>query len=330
MSTERAPVQDYAPYRKTALDPDALSRLSGLKPGIAVRDTLLAWAQIILAWTACALWTHWWVVLAAIPVIGTRYYSLFIIGHDGLHRRIFPSAGANDLWNDWLVLGPIGAITRLNRHNHLVHHRMLALPEDPDRYKYTHAGRGTVVGTLWRLTGLPFLLRALSNVFLASRDDAGVQRAVPRHRYRLRDVAILGAWQCVLIGGLSAAIGWWAYPVLWLLPVYVFVFAADLSRVFLEHASLEDDLAADSKNRLVTYAAPAWERVLLAPMNMNYHAAHHLWTAIPYYHLPAADALLRASPARDDRLVWRTSYFGFLIEYLRVLPGRRHAEHAAE
>jgi len=49
-------------------------------------------------------------VLLAIPVIGNRYYALFIIGHDGMHRRLFPHIKRNDFWNDLLVLAPIGAI----------------------------------------------------------------------------------------------------------------------------------------------------------------------------------------------------------------------------
>jgi fatty acid desaturase len=54
-------------------------------------------------------------------------------------------------------------------------------------------------------------------------------------------------------------------------------------------------------------------------MNMNCHAAHHIWTSIPYYNLPAADLELQSSPAADG-LIWRGSYLGYLLGYSLALP----------
>ena len=113
----------YHPFRRTLLTPEQVRALSALRPARVVADTLWCWLWIIGAWAAVATWTHWWVVALAIPVIGTRYYALFIIGHDGLHRRLFPSRERNDLFNDVFILGALGAITRINNRNHLRHHQ---------------------------------------------------------------------------------------------------------------------------------------------------------------------------------------------------------------
>ena len=78
----------YQFYRKNLL-PISACGSSILRPGRVVFDTLWCWCGIVAAWVAVALWPTWWVVLLALPVIGTRYYALFIIGHDGLHRRLF-------------------------------------------------------------------------------------------------------------------------------------------------------------------------------------------------------------------------------------------------
>jgi fatty acid desaturase len=59
--------------------------------------------------------------------------------------------------------------------------------------------------------------------------------------------------------------------------------------------------------------------MFFAPMNMNFHAAHHLWVSIPYYNLPKADALMRAHPLATS-LEWRRSYVGYLIRYALALP----------
>jgi len=61
------------------------------------------------------------------------------------------------------------------------------------------------------------------------------------------------------------------------------------------------------------------ERLFVAPLNMNYHAAHHLWPSIPYYNLPLADAEIRQHPAAAG-IEWRQTYLGYLLRYFRLLP----------
>lgn len=267
-------------------------------------------------WSVAALEPSWWLVTLAVPVIGTRYYALFIIGHDGLHRRLFGQVPRNDLWNDVLILGAIGAITRLNRHNHIAHHQLMGQLRDPDRYKYLKMHIRSSIRLLIDLTAVPFILRATGNVFRPRQKHA--PNSARREHYRLRDVAILVGWQLSLVGGLTATIGWWAYPILWLLPVYVFTFAADMFRVFCEHSTVEDVLGPSATRRLITFRSNWIERQFVAPMNMNFHAIHHLWPSIPYYHLARADAVVRDRVLSSD-LVWRHSYLGYLWLYLRHL-----------
>jgi fatty acid desaturase len=59
--------------------------------------------------------------------------------------------------------------------------------------------------------------------------------------------------------------------------------------------------------------------MFLSPMNMNCHAAHHLWVSIPYYNLPLADVEMRAHPLAAQ-LEWRRSYAGYLVRYALALP----------
>ncbi len=304
--------QTYAPWRKTLLTREQLEELGRLRPARMMLDTALLWAQIVATWGTVAVWPYWWVTALAIPVIGTRYYALMIIGHDGLHRRLFSSTTTNDAWNDIFVLGPVGAITRINRRNHMNHHMTLGLAHDPDRYKYLSNDKATLTALLFSLTGLRYVLRALGNVFLP-KDN------VKREPYTLRDLAILLLWQGALIGGLSWAIGWWAYPVLWLCPVYIFAFTADIVRVFLEHSHPEPDGISDSRSRLVSFISNPVERRIFAPLNMNFHAAHHLWPSIPYYNLPRADGLIRTMASAENGLVWRRSYVGYLLCFARTI-----------
>lgn len=308
----------YWPWRQALLPPERVRELSQLRPWRVVVDTATAWGLIVLAWTAVARWPAWWSVLLALPVIGSRYYALFIIGHDGMHRRLFRRRWLNDLWNDLFCHGPIGAVTHVNNRNHLRHHQYLATELDPDRHKHACFNKVERHELLGFLAGVTGLVRTARNVF---RPPAG---SVPRADdesaggHTIRDLVILLVVQAAIAAGLTMAIGWWAYPVLWLLPVYLFTYLADNLRSFAEHSQPGRDAAADS-HRLISYRSNPVERWFLAPHHMNLHAAHHLWPSIPYYHLPAADAEIRGR-ADPTALEWRGSYLGYVLRYWRAQP----------
>jgi fatty acid desaturase len=310
----------YLAYRRVLLSSAQIKELSAPKPSRALVDAAICWAWIAAAMGLVAIHTSWWTVLIAIPVIGNRYYALFIIGHDGMHRRLFPTIKRNDFWTDLLVLAPIGAITHINNRNHLTHHRHLATPEDPDRHKHGCFNKADRPALLEFLSGLGSVWHSAKAVFF-TRGPRNLQNAptVPdANSYTLRDFVLLVSWFVILAGGLTWFIGWWAYPVLWLVSVYTFMFLGDNFRSFAEHSHPEGDQAAD-RHRLITYISNPVERMLIAPMNMNYHTAHHLWPSIPYYNLPTADRLMRQHPAAAG-LEWRGSYFAYLLAYWTVLP----------
>jgi len=318
--------QTYEPYRSTVLSKEQLQQLNSLKPSLAVVHTLLNWSLIVLAWLLVSQTKEFWLILLAIPWVGIRFYALFIIAHDGLHRRIFPDRKMNDFWNDAFILGAIGAITRINRSNHMTHHSNLATPEDPDRYKYLNQNKNTHLLFASFLTVFAFVIRAIGNVFVGQDNSKRENEPLNSNKdnYQFRDIFILIVWQVILIGGLSYLIGWWAYPVLWLFPVYLFVFVADLVRVFSEHSMPVADDLADKSMRLISFESNFFEKQFFAPNNMNFHAVHHLWPSIPYYNLPAADALVRESSVALTGLLWRKSYLGYLLEYWREIPAARN------
>ncbi|MEI9959649.1 MAG: fatty acid desaturase [Limisphaerales bacterium] len=317
-SDENEGTHIYRSYRATLLSSQRLKELSKLRPSRAVLDAIWMWTGIFLGWALVMWQPAWWSVLLAIPLIGTRYYGLFIIGHDGMHRRVFNNTRTNDLFCDLCIFGPIGTITRLNNRNHLEHHQHLATELDPDRHKHACFNKSTRAELTAFLSGLMSLYPAVRNVFFGKKKRKRADSGAANTSYLFRDFAIIAGWQLALIVGLTWAIGWWAYPVLWLLPVYLHAYLADLVRSFLEHAHPESDAKAD-EHRLTTFLSNPVERIFFAPMNMNYHAAHHLWTSIPYYNLPAADWEIRKHPASAG-LEWRGSYVAFLLRYYLALP----------
>jgi fatty acid desaturase len=236
-----------------------------------------------------------------------------------LHRRLFEGKARNDFINDLFIMAPIGAITRLNNLNHLNHHADLATDKDPDRYKHACFNKAEAGEFLLYLTGIGIVGQRINGVFLKRKARSVAE---PQERetkdYTARDLLMVVSWQLALLFGLSFVVAWWAYPVLWVLPVYLGAYVADNIRSFAEHSHPEADSAAD-KHRLLTYVSNPLERAILAPMNMNYHATHHLYPSIPYYHLPEADREIRAKP-EAAALEWRQSYVGYLIRYHLALP----------
>jgi fatty acid desaturase len=310
----------YLPYRRVLLSSAQIKELSTPQPWRAMVDAAICWAWILAAMGLVAWHTSWWTVLLAIPVIGNRYYALFIIGHDAMHRRLFPTVRKNDFWSDVLVLGAIGAITRLNNRNHLAHHRHLATENDPDRHKHACLNKAERPELLEFLSGVASFWKS-GKAVLATWRPTSTQNAAAgstRDTHTLRDFLILAGWFAVLAGGLTWFIGWWAYPVLWMLPVYLFMVLGDNFRSFAEHSHPEGDDEAD-RHRLITYTSNWFERMLVAPMSMNFHIAHHLWPSIPYYNLPKADRLMRQHPNAAG-LEWRGSYFAYLVTYWLALP----------
>lgn len=311
--------QHYIPYRQTLLRRDELATLSHIHFHRAATDTLLIWAQIWSAWfIACWLAHPAWYVLCAL-FVGNRYYSLFILGHDGLHRRIHPKQWVNDLWTDLLLIGPLGAVVRLNRNNHMQHHRALNFEGDPDRYKYASRINSSVWSFFLSLTGIPYLLQAIQNVY--GKNNNPTLPSQKEDTLSQRDWLILISVQAILIGSLSVMFGWWGYVLMWALPIYTLTYCTDMCRVFCEHSTENGSDTSLLADRLVMFEPNKLERIIFAPMNMHHHIAHHLWPAIPYYHLPAATRLLKVRMSESLRpmpqLTYRSSFISYLVTYAR-------------
>jgi fatty acid desaturase len=307
--------QDYSPYRQKLINKQELARLSHRQFRKVVIDTLALWAQIVIAWFLAAKIDSLPFTVACACFVGNRYYSLYIIGHDGLHRRLHPKENVNDLWNDLFLIGPLGAITRINRTNHMNHHRSLNIENDPDLYKYSPRKGQSTIYFWYTLTGLPFVWKAVKNVY--SNTNRKTNLAI---RHKPRDLFIIVMIQLTLILALSATFGWWGFLGMWLIPVYVFTFCADITRVFCEHSTESGHVDSALAERLITYKSNLVERVIFAPMNMDHHIAHHLWPSIPYYNLPEATAIMlsRQQSTANTPITFRSSFSNYIFRYKRM------------
>lgn len=313
--------QHYHPLRKNLLTKEELASLSTLQPLHVVKDTLLSWAIIISTWLLVAKFNNPLIAVLGFFVVGASCYRLYIIGHDGLHRRLFNSKWLNDLWGDIFILSFIGASTAKNRHNHMTHHIHTCEMEDPDRYKYQSNGKETLWKLLKVLLNWKTLRNAVTNVYQTTTSSSSSSKPDSTAEVKLAStiskVLLIVSMNLIVLLFHWFFLGLWSYVFLWLLPIFLCVYLADLFRVFCEHSMLDDTEAADQKMRLVSFVPGLLERAFIAPLNMNFHAEHHLWTAIPYYKLKFAHSLCANKPLYIEHVELRRSYFGHCARFLR-------------
>src|SRR5207253_10643809 len=94
----------------------------------------------------------------------------------------------------------------------------------------------------------------------------------------------------VLLAGFSAAGVWWAYPLLWLVPLLTWMMVITRIRNIAEHAVVPD--SDDPLRNTRTTRAGFLERLFIAPYYVNYHLEHHLLFYVPCYNLPRVHAIL--------------------------------------
>lgn len=304
-------------------DRSSLAELMKLQPGRVLFDILLSWVAIIIALVLCSQFPSIWMYLIAFVIIGLNQYALFIIGHDGLHGSIHPAKKWNDAIARWLVYGPMFMGFEDGKRNHLEHHKQLGCESDPDRYLHTFQRKDSPIKFLLYCSGIATFAQTVIKVSpfgkrkIIQRDEASKSNSLNSalFKYVLERIPVL-LWQPIIISFmlLPLHLPLWAYPALWIAPIYFFVFVPDEIRAFCDHAVLDQGPAAE-EHRLVTFVPPLIERIYFSPHEMNYHAEHHLWTRIPYYNLPRAHQLVKSNP----HITVRNSYLRFLGEVVQFL-----------
>jgi fatty acid desaturase len=294
------------------LDFDEARSLAALRRGDRVANALYLasiWLVVAAAFVAAARWPHWWTIALAFVVVSSRQQALLNVEHECIHASFTRDKRRDALIGIVGCASPCGSPWYATRARHLAHHRLITTPNDPDRPLHDTADKASVAALL-RYFGLG-LFGGYAVMVLVNGSPSTVSRAD-----RLRDLRNLALAQAALIGATGPLLGWWVYPVLWLLPLGTLTAACHLVRSFVEHAVLTDERPAHD-NLLVSIASNPLERAFVAPFNMNYHAEHHLYPAVPARRLPEVRQALDATP--DPPRLLRTTYLAALLGYARSL-----------
>ncbi len=292
------------------------SDLIALTPGLVAFNFLYMLSAWLIALGAIAVaFTSpvWYILVLAFLVVSSRQQALLNCEHECVHRKFVRGKRANELVGTWLCASPVGSPFGAAQARHLAHHRLLALPGDPDHV--LHSGEPPK-NTRWGLVS--YFARGLLGAYavmilLGPKEDS----AAPSEGSALRDLAALVVTQLAIFAGLTLAFDWWVYPALWLAPLVTVTALSHLIRNFAEHAVTEPEMATNG-NRLITIRSNPLERGLIAPFNMNFHAEHHLLPSVPAPRLPELQKRLESNDALPPML--KRSSYGFAIRhYLSAL-----------
>jgi fatty acid desaturase len=254
-----------------------------------------AWLVIAAAVTLVALFPNPLTVLIAIVAIGSRQLGLAILMHDGAHGAFATDQRVNLALSQWFCAYPVFAETKAYRTYHLQHHAHTQTDDDPDLvlsapFPITEASYRR---KFWRdisgQTGYQQRRAQLINAWGPKALD------LSGHLSRLADT--LGpqlAVNAVIAVALTLAVGWWAYPVLWIAPLITWFMVITRVRNIAEHAVVPD--SNDPLRNTRTTRAGWIERALVAPYFVNYHLEHHLLFYVPSYNLPKLHQILMRGP----------------------------------
>jgi fatty acid desaturase len=310
-----------------------LTRIDPLRSSLSLLQGfgLLAAAVAIGLWA----WPNPWIVAACVLAIGVGQHGLFVLAHEAAHYRLYASRRLNDGFGR--IAGTLGGISMCTyRVTHRLHHNHLYGRQDPDIALNGGYPRGagylvrklavdltgwTAPKTYAYFFGAPAINRETSEAPRPLNDTSeALRRAARRDRWSVAGFHLAMPLAVLALAGPPGVL---RYAVLWLLPLATLLQAILRLRAVAEHgapAGYESPMQA-ARTNLPGPGPLGWLlHRMLFPHHVNYHVEHHLYPAVPHYHLPALHRQLRDQGALQGAEV-RT-----LPETIRRIFAARTAE----
>lgn len=300
---------------RIGLDRARLKNLTRPAPLRLLARTGVEWACII---TLAALASHVSNVgasLACMLLIATRQHALLALMHEYVHYQFSRKHGwLNDLLGDVFTAFPFFITVHGFRRNHMPHHRHAATDQDPnwlatikkERYHFPKTRHQIYIEIVKHCLGW-YTLQDLKSYTV----DAGMALDLP---FATRVARVIFF---VLLLGATTWLGVWPQVLLyWLLPLATFLMAILYLRDMGEHYGMP----APGIGAARTVLAGWWERVVIAPHGVNFHAEHHLYPSVPYFRLKDLHQELLTHATYRKHAVITHGYLAGLLDEVSAVP----------
>lgn len=260
------------------LTKDELRELSKKSDIKALSSLVWTWALIAGAFAIAIVWTNPLTILFGVVLLGGRQLALGVINHDCAHHAFFKSQKVDEFVGHYIVGAPMNISLHAYRAYHLKHHKYAGTPNDPD---------------IGFVKNYPVSKSSIQRKFM--RDLSG-QTGFRDTMMKIRKFKLTRNWpwltfHVLLLATLTAVGAPWAYLMWWAAELFIFPAIVRLRQIG-EHGTAPDRTSLDPRLNTGTTVAPFWQRVFLAPNDVNYHLEHHYLAAVPPYNLPKLHRLL--------------------------------------
>ncbi len=287
-------------WYRPAVDPQMIRDLMKKSDALALRDTAI-WigAMILSAGIAIALWPSWW----SAPfwfIYGVLYGSASDSRwHECGHKTAFQTPWMNEvvyqIASFMLMRNPV-----IWRASHVRHHTdTVIVGRDPEIVAMRPPD---LVRVALNLFGIVDTFVLIKRMFLHASG-----RLHPDEAAYLRDTAqarvflVARIWLLIYAGTVVLAL--WLGSILPLMVIGLPRFYGAWHHVMtglLQHLGLAENVTDHRLNTRTVLMNPVSRFIYL---NMNYHLEHHMFTMVPYYHLPKLHELIKHDvPAPDQSI----------------------------
>ncbi len=296
------------------VDNALIRSLSRLNPVVALAYIFSVWLAIgvvlSLAHTTGAIPVY----VIAILLIGGQQHALGALMHEAAHKRLLKSHRWNDIVGNLFCAWPILSTVEGYRRTHFAHHRATNTPDDPDwalKQNDDWAFPKSWTGIAWLFLRDVTAMNTHELLGIFRRYGQGGSSGATGAAGRLRKFGRL-AYYLVIVALISWFSLWSVFLICWVLPFFTTFKAYIRWRTIAEHFGVAQDHVL--RHTRTTYPG-ILGRLLIGPLNINYHLDHHLYPSVPFYNLPKLHrALLENPDYRENAHITKNGYWGVLKE----------------
>ena len=262
---------------------------------------VIVYALIVLtAWLATAVF-GWWFTPIAILAIGCLQHYLFVLHHDAAHFGFHPNRTVNWVVADALLGIPLGTRLKYYHALHMDHHRHVRDDKDPEMSLLSAMLCSSLpMAVVEAITGITAFRSSLWYFkYIREAVATGAVKGSP-----VGDIlAFAAVWGPPI--AISYYFGWlWGFGLYWVVPLLCVYIPLIKMHSYADHMLVP---AADAPeyDRTLTRRFGPLSTFIFNPLNAGEHLAHHLFSSVPWYHLPSfAKHLEQNETYREESKKW--------------------------